>query len=313
MKKELDTLLHNHRLAPRRELSESFTTTVLDGLESHSRQGSKLKELLTMTILKKPAIALATVVACTAISGTSYAAAGGWSGIQAFFAGEKKGANARIVSVETSNCRITSALNIASHAKPQSTYYYRVINNSKLTNAEIVQTVKGYCEGFENMTQPNALNIQAELNKNPLNQNTVVGGYIDSAVTAMSSSSITIRSDIPTSKGIQSIDQTFSQIDPNVIVYSGNQRLSLSDIHVGDHVSLSYRATGDALKNSETIKPDQVDTSAQVVVAISKNSSDLTAAVNYQKYNGKEFEQVTPCVTDASGYCNAEQYLSQKH
>jgi len=311
MKKELDTLLKNNHLAPRRELSETFTQSTVNRLNDRKVWSVKVKELFIMNILKRPAIALTAIVACMAIGGTSYAAVGGWNSIQAFFGGEKKGDNARIVTVNTNNCILTSALNITSRDKPQSTYYYRVINNSKLTNAEIIQIVKGYCE---NSSQPqSAFNVQAELNKNSLNQNTVVSGYIDSVVTAISASNIAIHSDIPIGNKIQAVDQTFPQIDPNVIIYSGSKRLAFSDIHVGDHISLSYRATGDALKNSETIQPNQVDTSSQVVVAISKNSPDLTAAVNYQKYNGKEFEQVTPCSNDASGFCNAEQYLSQKH
>jgi len=152
-----------------------------------------------------------------------------------------------------------------------------------------------------------------ELNKDPLNRGTVVGGYIDNTVTAIGSSGISIHSEIPVGDTIEKIDRTFPQIDPHVIVYSGNERLTLADIHVGDHISFSYRASGDALTHSENIRPDQIDPSTQVIVAISKNSPDLTAAVKYQKYNGKEFEQVIPCSIDPSGYCNTEQYLSHKH
>jgi len=312
--KDLDGIFKRAPITPRRKLSAQFTHQVIHHLNEQPRQSrlSYIKEFLQMKLIAKPAIALAAVIACVAIGSTSYAAVGGWSGIQALFGGEKKVDNARIVTVDTHNCTITSALNIASHdKKAQSIYYYRVINGSKLTNKQIVQFVQGYCEG--NDPAHSALDIQSELNKNPLNQGTVVGGYIDSVVTAISSSSISIRSDVPTGDTIETFNQTFPRIDPNVIVYSGKQRLTLADIHVSDHIALSYRASGDALAHSETIRPDQIDTSAQVVVAISKNSPDLTAAVNYQKYNGKEFEQVTPCSTDASGFCNAEQYYSQKH
>jgi len=313
MKDNLETLLKNHRYAPRRELSETFTTTTLSKLKDRPRHTlfSKSKELFAMNLLKKPAMAFSVTVACLAIGGTSYAAIGGWSGIQAFFGGEKKVDNARIVTVNTNNCTITSAFNITSHSKSESVYYYRVINGSTLTNDQIIQIAKGYCEST--VQSQVTFDLMGELNKNPLNQGTVVGGYIDSTVTAISNSGIGIHSEVPIGNTIEKINQTFPKIDPNVIVYSGNQRLALADIHVGDHVSLSYRASGDALKNSETIPPDQIDTSAQVIVSISKNTPDLTAAVNYQKYNGKEFEQVIPCSTDTSGYCNAEQYLSHKH
>ncbi|HSW78065.1 MAG TPA: hypothetical protein VLG36_04665 [Candidatus Chromulinivoraceae bacterium] len=313
MKDNLETLLKQYHHAPRRELSKTFTATIVSKLEDRPRRTlfSRSKELVTMGLLKKPAMVFSVAVACLAIGGTSYAAVGGWSGIQAFFGGEKKVDNARIVTVNTNNCTITSALTLTSYDKNKSTYYYRVINGSKLTNDQIVQIAKGYCESTAQSQA--TFNLMGELNKNPLNQGTVVGGYVDSTVTAISSSGIRIHSEIPMGDTIEKVDQTFPKIDPNVIVFSGSQRLTLADIHVGDHISLSYRATGDALTHSETIQPDQVNTNAQVVVSISKNTNDFTAAVNYQKYNGKEFEQVVPCSTDTSGYCNAEQYLSHKH
>ncbi len=313
MKSDLETLLKNEHLAPRRELSQNFTKNTLHKLEHPHRQDRFLhfKELFTMNLLKNPIGALIAIITCMVIGGTSYAAVGGWSGIQAFFGGEKKVDNARIVTVNTNNCTITSAFNITSHDKQQSAYYYRVINDSKLTNDQIVQIVKGYCENTAQSGQ--TFDLQSELNKNPLNQDTIVGGYIDSTVTSISNLGISIRSDEPIGNTIKTIDQTFPQIDPNVVVYSGSQRLSLADIHVGDHIAIHYRASGDALTHSETIRPDQIDTNAQVIVAISKNSPDFTAAINYQKYNGKEFEQVVPCSTTASGYCNIQQYMSQKH
>jgi len=313
MKDDLETLLKHHREIPRRELSKGFTATIINELENRPYQTlfSRSKELFAMNLLKKPAMASAAVIACLVIGGTSYAAVGGWSGMQAFFGGEKKVDNARIVTVNTNNCTITSAFNITSHNKNESVYYYRVINGSKLTNEQIVQFVKGYCESTAQSQA--TFNLMDELNKNPLNQGTVIGGYIDSTVTAIGDSGISIHSEVPIGNTIEKIDQTFPKIDPNVIVYSGNQRLALTNIHIGDHISLAYRASGDALTHSESIRPDQVDTSAQVVVSISKNTPDFTAAVNYQKYNGKEFEQVAPCSTDTSGYCNAEQYLSHKH
>jgi hypothetical protein len=311
--KSLDELLKHTHITPRHGLSVEFTNQVMHHLNRQPQQSrlSYMKEFLQMKLITKPAIALAAVVACVAIGGTSYAAVGGWNGIQALFGGEKKVDNARIVTVNTQNCTITSAFNITSKDKQQNTYYYRVINDSKLTNDQIVQMARGECEDSAN--SQTSFDVTSELNKNPLNQDTVVGDYADSLVTAVNSSSISIESDVPTGDTIKTFNQTFPHIDPQVIVYSGARRLALSDIHVGDHVALSYRASGDALRNSETIHPDKVDTSAQVVVVIAKNSPDRTAAVNYQKYNGKEFEQVTPCSTDASGFCTAEQYYSQKH
>jgi hypothetical protein len=148
------------------------------------------------------------------------------------------------------------------------------------------------------------------LDKNPLNKNAVVGGYIDSEVTAISDKSISLKSVVPYSTELKTIEQTFNNIDPDVLVYQSPNRMSLKDIKIGDHVSIKYRATGDALKHSETIMPDKINTDEQTIVAIFKNTTDVTAAVDYAKYNGSEFEQVAPCDGEG-GYCTYPQLLER--
>lgn len=261
-----------------------------------------------MKYYTKPVLAVFAIIALAAAGSTTYAAVGGWPGIEAMFGGQKKVDNARVVKVDTKNCKITSAFSITSNDQ-RGVYYYKIKDGSKLTNDQVVQMVKGYCEVGQGSQA--SLDLQAELQKNPLNKDKVVGGYIDSKVTAVSSTSISIESDVPIGEEVKTIKQTYSHIDPQVIVYHGTTRLSLGDIKVGDHISISYRASGDALTHSETIHPSALNADQQVIVAISKNSEDLTAAINYQKYNGKEFEQVTPCADGPSGYCNAEQYYKK--
>ena len=149
------------------------------------------------------------------------------------------------------------------------------------------------------------------LDKNPLNKNAIVGGYIDSEVTAITDKSISLKSIIPYKTELKTIEQTFSNIDSDVFVYQSPNKLSLKDIKVGDHVSIKYRASGDALAHSETIAPDKVNTDEQVVVAIFKNTADITAAVDYAKYNGSDFEQVAPCDQEG-GYCTYAQLLNRQ-
>ena len=262
-----------------------------------------------MKYYTKPVLAVFAILVLAAAGGTTYAAVGGWPGIEAMFGGQKKIDNARIVKVDTKNCKITSAFSITSKDQ-KDLYYYKVNDGSKLTNDQVVQMVKGFCEVGQGSQA--SLDLVAELHKNPLNKDKVVGGYIDSKVIAISDTSISIESDVPIDEEVKTVKQTFSRIDPQVIVYQGATRMALADIKVGDHVSVSYRASGEALSRSETINPSDVNPDQQVVVAISKNSGDLTAAINYQKYNGKEFEQVVPCADGPNGYCGAEQYYKNK-
>lgn len=314
--KNVETLLEKNSNKPTRELQRDFTQNIVNYLDEHPSKTrvSLLKEFLTMKFYAKPIIAMFAIVTVAAAGGTAYAAVGGWPGIQAFFGGQKKVTNARIVTVETKNCAITSAFNATSKDHQQDAYYYKVKDNSKLTNEQVVQMVLGNCE-LDKSAQK-TLDVTAELDKNPLNKDSVVGNYVDSVVTAISNSSITIKSDIPVADGdqthIQTYTQTFPNIDPDVVVYSGMQRLSLADVNVGDHVAISYRADADTLAHSESTIPGSVDGSKQVLVTIAKNSPNFSAAINFQKYNGKEFEQVVPCSTDVSGYCTAEQFNDAK-
>ena len=308
--KDIEQLLARGTATPRRQLRGDFTKNIVNYLDEHPRptKMSCIKELLFMKYYTKPIVAVFSIVTLAAAGSTAYAAVGGWPGIEAMFAGQKKVENARVVKVDTKNCKITSAFSITSKDQ-QNTYYYQIKDSSKLTNAQVVQMVKGYCEVGQSGQA--SLDLQAELQKNPLNKNTVVGGYIDSKVMAISATSISIESDVPIGQDIKTIKQTFSRIDPDVIVYQGASRLTLGDIKVGDHISVSYRASGDALIHSETMNPSDLQADQQVVVAIAKNSADLTAAINYQKYNGQEFEQVVPCADGPSGYCTAEQYYKK--
>lgn len=309
--KDLERMLRKYTLTPRRELKKDFTKNIVNYLDEQPRQTrrSSIKELLFMKYYTKPVFAVFAIVVLAAVSGTAYAAVGGWPGIEALFGGEKKVENARVVKVDTKNCKITSAFNVGSQNQQNDAYYFKVKDNSQLTNDQVVQMVKGYCE--LDRTAEASLDVIAELNKNPLNKDAVVGGYIDSIVTAVSGSSISIESTMPIDDEVRTFEQTFPHIDSQVIVYEGLQRLTLGDIKVGDHISVAYRASGDARTHSETINPASVDGKDQVIVAIARNSKDFTAAINFQKYNGKEFEQVIACPEDASGYCTAEQYLSK--
>lgn len=298
---------------PRRRLRIDFTQQVIARVSEHppKRGWSRVLEIKYMKFFTKPALASAAIVLAVVAGGTAYAAVGGWPGIAAIFGGQQKLPNGdRIVKVDTQNCNYASAFTMTAQDKSQHTIYYKVKADSKLTNDQVVQTVRGNC--YEQQEADfGQQTIQKALNANPLNKDSVVGGYIDSEVTAIGNGSISLKSIVPyggnAGTELKTISQTFKHIDPNVLVYASPNTLRLADIHVGDHVSIEYRASGDALKYSESIAPDKVNPDEQVVVVIIKNTGDTTAAINYSKYNGSEFEQVTPCSTQSIGYCTYQQ------
>jgi len=309
--KDLETLLKQSGGAkPRRGLHKDFTKNITELIAHNPRKKGvwRIAEVLNMKFFTKPAIAVTALVLTVVIGGAAYAGVAGWPSIVALFGGRTELGNGyHIVKVDTKNCAMTTAFNVTQKDKTQNEYYYKVKNSSKLTDRQVVEMVLGNCYNQQQADFDEKF-INDTLNANPLNKNRVVGGYIDSVVTAISSSSISIESAWPMNREVKTIKQTFNHIAPDVFVYQSPNKLNLSDVHVGDHVSIKYRASGDALAHSETISPDQVNASEQVVVMINKNTPQETDAINYEKYNGSDFEQVAPCSNDPSGYCNAEQY-----
>ncbi len=310
--KTIDELLATSASAkPRRALRADFTNQITHHIASHPRKTGVLViwERSIMKFFTKPALAIATVGATLAIGGTAYAAIDGWN-ISALFGGQQNlPGGDRIVRVDTDNCTYISALNFLTHNTEPNTLYYKVKANSKLTNEQVVQMARGNC-----FTQQQAEFDQAVFNSvlnTPQNKGKIVGGYIDSVITAISPTSISIESDIPMGPEIKKVKQTFNHIDPNVLVYSSPHKIAYSSLKIGDHVSVSYRASGDALLHSETIAPDQINAGEQVLVTINKNTPDMAAAVSYQKYNQTEFEQVVPCTVQSSGYCTLDELPKQ--
>lgn len=305
--KNVEDILHQRAPRPNRPLANDFTTQVIQHLNDHPKQTrwSSIKDYFTMKQLTKPAVTAIAAITVVAVSGTAYAAVGGWPTISTMFGGEKDVVNARIVKVDTNNCQKANAFN-ATDAK-DSAFYYRVKDTSKLTNEQVVQIVQGFCEA-EQSGQSTAA-ILPELDKNPLNRGHVVGNYIDSKVTAISENHIALESTISINGQVKTFNQSFDQIDPQVIVTEGGKRIALSDIKIGDHVGISYRAND---PHDSANHPGNIDGKGKPVVLIVKNSTDFTSAINYQKYNGKDFEQVTACEDNPSGYCTVEEYF-QKH
>jgi len=317
--RDIETRLKNSRVTPRRPLRPDFTVQTIAkiGEEGVKRPGRrpKWKEYLQMKLLNKPAAALTAVVLAITIGGTAYAAVGGLSGITALFGGqEDAGGGARIVKVDTQNCPHVDAFNITDHQRSaHATYYFKIKPSSRLSNQQVVAMVQGYCEADAEGVV-NGLAVQ-KIQSEPQNQNTLVGGYVDSVITALSSQSLTIRSVVPYYAPNGSVNhvitQTFTKFDPEFVVVNQGALQPFSSLKVGDHIAVSYRATGDALTHSETLPPDQVDASAQTLVYVTKVSTHSSEYYEYQKYHGAEFEQVTPCSKTTSGYCSVEEYYQR--
>lgn len=293
---------------PHRRLRADFTKQVLNRVDqraSDRRRAAWITEIFTMKLFTKPMMAVSALVVAIALGGTAYAAVGGWPGVVALFGAQQTlPGGDRIVRVDTQKCNYVSAFNVTGQDKSRDDVFYRIKVASKLTNEQVVEMVKGNCDTAEQVAFDQKT-VQDALDANPLNKDKIVGGY-HSEVMAVSPTSITLKAHISYGEEIRTVVQTFPVAD-DVLVYQSPHKLSISNVYVGDQVVFQYRASGDALAHSETIAPDKVDASKQIVVAIFKNTKESTAAMNYTKYNGLEFEEVVPCDSGSDGYCTYEQ------
>jgi hypothetical protein len=304
---DIDNRLQRSGAKPRRELGADFTTNVLASLDKKAEKRPKWKEYIQVKF-HKPAIATAVFAVTLIVGGTAYAAVGG---ISALFGGQKDvGGGDRVVQVDTQNCPHVNAFNITNkHRSANSSYYYKIKASSKLSNQQVVDMVRGACEADAEGVANGK--ISQSIWEMPENKNKLVGGYADSVITAISPTSISLRSVIPygSNKGVENktIDQTFGRIDPSAVVVASGKIQSINTLKVGDHVAISYRATGDALAHSETIAPDKVDAGAQTVVIVTRVSKYASQYLDYQKYHNREFEEVAPCDATDIGYCTFEE------
>ena len=273
-------------------------------LVSHKRKG------LAPIPLQKFAVGLALFALVAGIGGTTYAITnGGWSGIKALFGGEQKIAHARIVTVNVEHCDSVNPFNITEkHRNPNTPRYYKIADNSTVTNADVVAMVKADCDASYDA----ALNtpVTNQINNLPENKDKLVGGYLDNEITALGANTITIKLQANEAFG-KNVRQTFANINLSTLtVIAHGKIISFGELKVGDHVAVSYRASANLRAHSETTAPEDIDASQQQL-AILTVLPYTRAFFDYQKNYGKTFEQVAPCNKTPIGYCTLGQYQSK--
>ncbi|HSE29808.1 MAG TPA: hypothetical protein VLA77_04465 [Candidatus Saccharimonadales bacterium] len=313
--KDIENLLKSSA-KPQRPLSADFTNKIVNHIADHPKLTwrEQFMENFMEKVLTKPAIAVAAFVFTVLAAGTSYATVAGWPAINAFFNGETPTSDGRIVEVKADNCYFQNAFNVVTGDKTNDTFFYKVKNDSKLTNEDVVKIVKGNCQ-LEAQIQVDGKAIDEALARNPLNKDKVVGGAF-SEVVAVSENSITLKSEMGTTidgkDEVKVFEQTFNNIAPDVFVYDSPHQIGMQGLKVGDKVTYKYRASGKALTHSESTPPWDVNPDEQVIVVIQKTPDAMAEGMKFQRYNGREFEQVIPCDHTANGFCTVSEYYQHK-
>jgi hypothetical protein len=317
--KDIDKLLEANAPVPKRELGADFTATTLAKLaDGKPTKLGRIKETFTMRFATfarahKPAAIAAAVIGLIVISGTATAATVGWPNVLALFAGQKTFTDgSRVIKVETKNCQFVTALNVTKQRTGKDgEYYYRIKADSKLTNEQVTSMVQGQCD-MEAEAQLNMDALKAVIGEH---NTSYIGAYVDNTITAISPTSVSIAFDMPVSSNdgtsYHHTELTFNHIDPNVLILDMGEHKVWSDLKVGDHIAFSYRAIGDALSHSEDMPLWKLNTDEATIAIVMKNPSDVTQALQFQRYHGTEIEEVTPCDKQPDGYCTIQE-LNQK-
>lgn len=314
---DVEALLRAAAPEPSRPVSPKFTSRVIRRLAlSESSVASTIPMKLHAFFKMKLAPLTVGLAACLCVvtAGTVYAALNGWPNIAALFSGEThEGDGARVVKVGTTNCTslyVPLAFQYTYRQQGgEANYYFRIKKESRLTNEEVVRMVRGNCELGQQVAFDQTV-VLPELSKIASNKDVQIFGlFVSSTVETITKNTITVKTDIPTNNtAVKQVRFSFNAIDPDVLVYNIDHKVSLQDIHVGDNVAIKYRALPS--RSPQELTPYNVSTDDKTVIAITKNPPNIVAALDYQKYKDDLIE-VTPCTTTASGYCTVEEFYHQ--
>lgn len=300
----IEQKLKQGSVSPRRLLNPNFTHNITRHIAANPKR-PKIQETL-MRLFKKPALILAGLALAITISGTAYATTTYWPAISAIVSGQQSMPDgSRIVALTTQNCQFEYVGFHFNKPAVDGKRYYAIKKDSTLTNEQIAKLATGLCEmGAESDFRINVIN--KELEKNPANV-MVGGGYADCIITAISSNSITLEYNaaIGGPDGITTIPikETFTNFDPALLVYHKAQPMQLNGLKVGDHISYMARAQDDRFFNAP---PGGYDTAKLTLVAIVKNTPEMSAAYDYSLHLSQDFKEVVPC-SAASGFCTSDQ------
>ncbi len=257
-----------------------------------------------------PATAFASIAVVVILSGTAYATTDGFTKLPSFLnirhAKEQTLANGdRLLSIDTQDCKIeqwdeTEKKLVASDR----TYLYRLKAGSTMTADQVAQMLQGKCE-FEAQTSSGIRQsaLAAYTATHPADKNSLVGGYANEIITAITSHSLSTHGEVQYNGSLKKYDLTFRTISPDVIVTEGSQSIGWGDLRVGDSIAYVYRATDGALDGAETTPTWELPTNEATIVYVEKNSPNVRAYFDYTTYYGIAFEEVVPCQDGLNGYC----------
>ncbi|HEX6258537.1 MAG TPA: hypothetical protein VFZ48_03590 [Candidatus Saccharimonadales bacterium] len=269
---------------PQRPLRADFTNRIIEGIETRPKKLSwidRLRGVVHMKLVHKPMMVIATVGAVLAIGGTAFALTN-WPTISTMISGEKtlKSGN-RVVKIEAENCEYTKSLD---GSQNNSTAYYEIKKDSKLSNEQVVAMIQGICE---EQRMNNLVNKQLRAQHEALKGKRSVLGSRMMKVEAISSKSMTLSYD---AKYSHADKQTYA-VSPSVQVFAYDTPSQLQNIKVGDAVAV---VTSDSRMISRETPGYKEDPSTMRVEAIIELSALTGNPDDFYHKLGSEFVRTEP-------------------
>jgi hypothetical protein len=303
--KDFDELLYKNPPTPKRDLKANFVTSIVAELRAAPEKQSlwqKLQAALHVPHLGKiGALAFGGII----LTGGTVAAITLWPTPTVTPTLVKKlPSGNRIVSYDTQNCDYLRATEGSKTTSQKA--YYEIRENSKLTDQQIADSLRGYCESLQNNQAIH------EATKRATKDMYSTPSGLPSTITAISKDSITLTPDTRLNLDLYTIkpNLTYKRFDSNLVVYNQNAKISYGDLKVGDTVMMAARSfTG---KSTETIEndnplnhPEQVSILALVKIpALTGDSGTFDQAI------ASDMVRVEPCDNNETGFCRAYDFSS---
>lgn len=299
--KDLDASLKQLRDEYDEPVRDGFTQQVLARLPEKPLEK---RSWWHMAVLSRPMTVLVATITAIALGTTVYAL-GGLQFLNVLFVSRTElSDHTRIVEVKLKNCTVQDT-ETNQPIKDGSVLYYKVKQESKLSDEEIMAAVQGNCYLAQVLAR---LETGSAMYGEP--EQPTAEGYLHYSAT-----DVTILQITPTSLTVVSQDAVFGGEGavPDYSVVSSHKYAKIAsdvkvtgfdgaamkwtDLQVGEHVRVLYRSPNPPSASIPTADP------SATVIAVEKHPAEIGAAYDFALRNGREYARVDKCTSDPTGYC----------
>lgn len=310
-------------LAARPNLSKQnvqFTDGVMDKIKNHEIISSQLrtvnvkhKETFIMKLrnLHTPALIAIACLIALATSGTAYAI------YATFFLKPEVGeiqstplkSGNKIISIETSNCQLTSGLDGTPKATTNTTQYYELRDGSSLTDEMFRRGVLGQCE--ENISNNAISMIMKQLPKD------TPGVYSTGPmeIKAVSDAAITVSEFLGSSDGSVTVSDgalKYPHLSDQLITYDQDTKVVYDTYKPGDSIKMILKTKDGKSTEFNDYGNEQYDVTRDVdnleVLAIIKIPRPTSDPYLLDKHTAQDYVRVEPCSGGEAGFCRAYEF-----